>query len=300
MPKTITIEGPPGKPGQVYYNLKLNDVEKPTPQSNELLIKLSASALNHRDLFIRRHLYPSPSFTTPLCADGCGTVTAIGTNTSSSWQGKRVIINPGTGWKDSPAGPEAMDGYKILGGTKTNEKGTLAEFITVDESEVEEAPAHLSDGEAAAMVLTGLTAWRAVKSKADVKEGQNVLIIGIGGGVALMALAFCVAMGASVYVTSGSEEKIGKAKELGAKDGVNYKDKDWEKQLLKMAGGVFDAVIDGAGGDVVEKGTKILKVLISTLFPSRCDPNHSAARRRNSFLRHDPRSQNSLPHANRL
>jgi len=135
----------------------------------------------------------------------------------------------------------------------------------VKQSELEEAPSHLTDVEAAAVPLTGLTAWRAVMVKCgsnNVGPGKNVLVTGIGGGVALKALAFAKAAGANVYVTSGSKEKIEKAKELGATGGVNYKEEGWDKKLLGMLTTEkkqFDAIVDGAGGDIVEKSARLLK-----------------------------------------
>ncbi|KAJ5720516.1 uncharacterized protein N7483_008450 [Penicillium malachiteum] len=241
------IDGKPGKPGQVYYPLTVRTVPKPTPQGKELLIKLTAASLNHRDLFLRQHLYPGVTFDVPLLADGVGTVISAGPEVSNAEK-----------WKAT--------GYRIMGGTKSYDKGTLQEFITLPESEVEEAPAHLSDAEAAALPLTGLTAWRALVSKAgerNSKDGAAIIVTGIGGGVALMALRFAVARGAHVFVTSSSEEKIQKAVELGASGGVNYKEEGWDKKLLSMlpAGKKnFDAIIDGAGGDSIEKAVKLLKV----------------------------------------
>lgn len=268
------IDGKPGKPGQVYYPLSLQNLPQPTPQGRELLVRMTAASLNHRDVFLRQHLYPGLTFDVPMGADGVGTVVGAGANVSDPqrWQGKRVILNPGVGWKDSPDGPEDPKGYRIMGGTKVYNKGTLQDYVAIEESEVEEAPEHLSDAEAAALPLTGLTAWRALISKAGERNSGNgaaVLITGIGGGVALMALRFAVARGADVYVTSSSEEKIKKAVELGAKGGVNYKQQGWEKELLgKLPSGkeTFDAVIDGAGGDIVEKGAKLLKVSVGQLF----------------------------------
>ncbi|KAI8594842.1 hypothetical protein EDD21DRAFT_314121, partial [Dissophora ornata] len=123
------------------------------------------------------------------------------------------------------------------------------------------APEHLTDVEAAALPLAGLTAYRAVFTKGQVEKGQNVLITGIGGGVALMALSFCVAAGANVYVTSSDDNKIQKAVRLGAKGGVNYKDPKWDANLQKLSGGEpFDVVVDGAGGDGVRAFTKILRM----------------------------------------
>jgi len=265
MPKSITISKIDGKPGQVYYPLSLNEYPIPSPSANELLIKVSAAALNHRDLFCRQALYPAISFEVPLLADGCGVVVSCGSSADKSWEGKRVVISPGTGWKDNIEGPEDKGGYKILGGTKTLPNGTLQEYMVVPESEVEEAPRHLSDVEAAAIPLTGLTAWRAVMVKCgehNLKPGKNILITGIGGGVALMALTFATATGANVWVTSGNEEKITKAKELGAKGGVIYKEDGWEKLLKGMLPAEnknIDAIVDGAGGDTVDKGARLLK-----------------------------------------
>jgi len=266
MPKSVSISKVDGKPGHVYYPLSLNEVPKPTPKPTELLIKVHAAALNHRDLFIRQHLYPGTAFGIPLLADGCGTVVGLGRDADPRWKGKRVVLNPGLGWKDSLEGPEDKAGYKILGGTKTNPNGTLQEYLVIDQSEVEEAPAHLSSVEAAAIPLTGLTAWRAVMVKAgahNLQPGKNVLITGIGGGVALMALEFARAAGANVWVTSGSEDKIKKAIQLGATGGVNYKEEGWDKKLLSLLPAdhkQLDAIIDGAGSDVVEKGARLLKV----------------------------------------
>jgi len=262
MPSAIAIRQIDGKPGQVYYPLEKINIPEPQPKDNEVVVRIAAAALNHRDLFIRQHLYPGTTFGVPLLADGCGTVISTGSS-AKEWKGKRVIINPGTGWKDHPEGPEDPAGYKILGGTKMNPKGTLGEIIVIDAAELEEAPAHLTDVEAASVSLTGLTAWRAVMSKSgNVKPGHNILVTGIGGGVAIMALLFASAAGARVYVSSGSEEKLTKAKELGAADGVNYKQKDWGKKLggiLPKDRPYLDAVIDGAGGDVVNQSMRLLK-----------------------------------------
>lgn len=265
MPKSVSISKIDGKPGKVYYPLSIDEVPKPKPGNGEVLVQIHAAALNHRDLFIRQHLYPGTAFGVPLLADGCGTVAELGPGTDAKWKGKRVVINPGEGWQDSMEGPEDKGGYKILGGTKTIPNGTLQEYMVVKQTELEEAPAHLTSVEAAAVPLTGLTAWRAVMVKCgshNIGPGKNVLVTGIGGGVALMALEFARAAGANVYVTSGSEDKIAKAKQLGAKGGVNYKEKDWDKKLLGMLTTQkkqFDAIVDGAGADIVEKSARLLK-----------------------------------------
>ena len=201
----------------------------------------------------------------PLLADGVGIVTSAGASPSAqSWLNKRVLLNPGTGWKDSIDGPEHPKGYAIMGGTKSNPAGTLQDVCALDAGELEECPDHLNDEEAAALPLTGLTAWRAFWVKSgNAMPGRNILVTGIGGGVALMVLLFAVAQGCNVYVTSGNQEKIDKAVKLGAKGGVIYKEKDWDKKLQAMLPKerkYLDAIVDGAGGDVVKVGSKILKV----------------------------------------
>lgn len=286
MPLSVSLAGPAGKPGQVYYSLTHNqEPSPPKPTGTEILIKLRAAALNHRDLFQRQHLYPGTTFApVPLCADGAGTVISVGPDVPNpdSLTNKRVVINPGLGWASDPYGPEE-DGpsggnYLILGGTKYYPKGTLGEYITVEASEVEIAPSHLSDIEAAALPLTGLTAWRAVGpnklGERNVGQGKDVLITGIGGGVALMALAILVAKGTRVWVTSGSEEKLTRAtKELGAAGGVSYKEDKWEEKLLALIkeknGGkkkLLDGIVDGAGGDIATKAAKLLRVSFISFF----------------------------------
>jgi NADPH:quinone reductase-like Zn-dependent oxidoreductase len=191
------------------------------------------------------------------------------------------VLNPGTGWKDSLEGPEHPKGYAIMGGTKSNPVGTLQDVCVLDAAELEECPEHLSDEEAAALPLTGLTAWRAFRVKSgNAEKGRNILVTGIGGGVALMVLLFGVAQSCNVYVTSGNQEKIDKAVKLGANGGVVYKEKDWDKKLMGMLPKdrpYLDAIIDGAGGDVVKVGSKLLKVRRSPLYPP---PLHMLTRRR--------------------
>lgn len=183
------------------------------------------------------------------------------------------MLVPGRGWKDSPEGPESPTGYAILGGTSTCELGTAQEVICVHEDEVEEVPSHLSSVEAAGLPLVGLTGWRALVTKSgNAEAGRNILITGIGGGVALAVLQFAVAIGMNVFVTSGGKDKIDKAVELGAKGGVSYKTEGWEKELRKMLPKDrphLDTIIDGAGGNIVSKATRLLKVLYTRPFPSK-------------------------------
>lgn len=255
----------------MHFRLQIKDVPTPTPGPKDLVISMQTAALNHRDLFLRQHLYPAVSFDTPLLADGCGIVTAVGSAVSKAWISKAVILTPGRGWENDPIAPESPTGYKILGGTSSFPVGTLQETVCVDESEVEEAPGHLTAAEAAALPLTGLTGWRAFVTKSgNALPGHNILVTGIGGGVALNVLQFAVGKGCNVYVTSGDEAKIEKAKSLGAKGGVSYKSANWDKDLIALLPKnrpYIDAVIDGAGGDIVKRAGKVLKVCIPSLSP---------------------------------
>ncbi|KAI1811851.1 NAD(P)-binding protein [Poronia punctata] len=263
MSRSLTLKKIDGKPGQVYYPLQLNQNPKPVPGPGEVLVRMHAAALNHRDHFQRQHLYPGISFEHPLLADGCGVVESAGPETkkSSLLVGKRVIITPSRGWDSAPEGPEGA--FTTTGGAAATDCGTAQDYLVVPEDEVELAPEHLTTAEAAALPLVGLTGWRALVTKSgNATAGSNILVTGIGGGVALQVLQFAVALGCNVYVTSGSAAKIERAKELGAKGGVSYRDADWDRQLKKLLPADrphLDAVVDGTGGDIVARAARILK-----------------------------------------
>ncbi|KAF2136196.1 uncharacterized protein K452DRAFT_292610 [Aplosporella prunicola CBS 121167] len=264
MPHALTIREKRGKAGKVYYPLQLNLVPKPSPGPNELLVKVHAAALNHRDFFIRQHLYPSISFKAPLLCDGYGTVVETGPGCTSDLLHKPVVLTPCRGWATNPDGPEDWSKFTTIGGTEPDlHLGTAQNYVVVHESEVELCPEHLSAIEGAAIPACGLTGWRALVTKSgNAKPGRNILVTGIGGGVALQVLQFGLALGCNMYVTSGSEEKIVKAQQLGAKGGVLYTDEEWPKALGKMLPDerpYLDAVVDGAGGDIVVRAMTILK-----------------------------------------
>jgi len=174
------------------------------------------------------------------------------------------IANPAI---DSTNGPFSRS-LRLLGGTTYPLIGTFCEYVVVEREEVIPSPEHLDDVHTAAWPLGGVTAWRAVTVKGKVSAGQNVLITGIGGGVAIIVLQLCVAKGANVYVTSSSEDKIRKAVELGAKGGVSYKDADWPSQIAALLSrdgkgnakaAFLDVVIDAGGGDIMVRVNQILK-----------------------------------------
>ncbi|RSL97547.1 hypothetical protein CEP52_010839 [Fusarium oligoseptatum] len=238
-------------------SLQLRETEKPVPGENEVLVRLRAAALNHRDLFVRQHQYPAISLDHPMLSDGYGVITELGRGVSNnSLLGENVLLTPMRGWISDPAGPEDRSKWSITGSTRLCDVGTAQDYVCVHQDEVVPAPKHLSAIEGAALPLVGLTAWRALTTKAAIQPGQNVLITGIGGGVALSALQFSAAMGVNVFVTSGSQEKLDRARHLGAQGGTIYKVEEWEadiRQQLPSSRPFIDAVIDGAGGDIVGK-----------------------------------------------
>ena len=264
MPRQLILKEKKPKGGQIYYPLKLNLVAKPEPGPNELLVKIEAAALNHREIFIRQNMYPQISFRAPLMSDGCGTVVEQGPDCTTSLLNKRVVMTVCRGWDTSPDGPEDWTKFATVGGTEPHyHLGMAQDYLIVHESEVEPCPDHLSSVEGAALPGCGITAWRALMVKSgNALPGRNILVTGIGGGVALQTLQMALVVGCNVYVTSGTEEKIEKAKKLGARGGVVYKSTQWADDLWKILPAdrpYLDAVIDGAGGDIVIKAMSILK-----------------------------------------
>lgn len=237
---------------ETHQPVELVDIPTPTPGPGEVLVQLRAASLNHRDVFIQQRLYPGIKLPVTLGSDGAGVVTEVGEGVDRVWRGLEVVINCSHNWGNNPRyyGPD----FRILG---MPDDGTFAEYIVVKAKYLHHKPRHLSFEQAAAIPLVGLTAWRALMTRAGLHmSGANtpekVLITGIGGGAALLAMKFALAVGAEVWVTSGSDEKIEKAKALGAKGGVNYNDPDWVKALMSQTGGgkngYFDVIIDSAGG----------------------------------------------------
>ena len=220
----------------------LKNVPIPQPAANEMLIKLSHAALNHRDLWIQKGMYAGLKYPVIPGSDGCGRVDSVGAEVDAGLIDKEVIVNPGMEWGASEA--HQSSAFKILG---MPDNGTFAEYVVVPANLVHEKPAHLSSAQAASLPLAGVTAFRALFSRGNLKAGEKVLINGIGGGVAQMCLMFAQAAGAEVYVTSGDQEKIDRACQIGAIAGVNYRNETWYKEFKGRVSG-FDVIIDSAGG----------------------------------------------------
>ncbi|HEX2489887.1 MAG TPA: zinc-binding dehydrogenase, partial [Blastocatellia bacterium] len=235
-------------------NMKIEDAPDPQPGAGEAVVRLKAAALNHRDVFIWQGLYPNVKLPAILGSDGAGVVAAVGAGVDQSLIGREVIVEPGLDW--GPSDEAQGKNYRILG---MPEDGTYAEMIKIPAENLHPKPAYLTIEEAAALPLAGLTAYRAVATRAKVKAGDTVLVTGIGGGVSMFAAQIAKQLGARVYVTSGSDDKLAHARELGVEGGANYKNPDWGKMITEMTGGGPTVVIDSAGGESMETAIKITK-----------------------------------------
>jgi zinc-binding alcohol dehydrogenase/oxidoreductase len=236
-------------PGQIEWK----EIPMPTLTAGKALVRVKAAALNRRDDWIREGKYPNIKFGVVLGSDGAGIVESVHDETDQAWVGQEVVINPNIDW-----GPDLdvqNTKYTILG---MPVNGTFAEYVMVPIDRLHHKPFHLDFLQASALPLGGLTAFRALFRKGNLRAGQNVLISGFGGGVAQFAFLFAKAAGANVYVSSGSDEKIDKAMKLGAKGAYNYKKQTSYEDLWKTKGG-FDLVIDSAGGDQLNNFIKMLR-----------------------------------------
>ncbi|RXK54344.1 alcohol dehydrogenase [Oleiharenicola lentus] len=228
----------------VKQPIVLQTLPDPAAGAGQAVVRLRAAALNHRDLWIKLGQYANIRLPLVPGSDGSGVVESVGTPADVAWIGREVIINPAINWGDDPRaqGPK----FHFVG---LPENGTFAEKLAVPVANLASKPAHLTWEQAAALPLAGMTAWRALFTRAQLRAGERVLITGIGGGAALFALQFAVAAGAQVWVTSSSAEKIARACALGAAGGEDYRAEGWGATLQAAAGGLFDVIVDSAGGD---------------------------------------------------
>lgn len=213
-----------------------SDIPVPNIISGNNLIRVSHAALNHRDLWIVKGMYAKINYPVVPGSDLCGFI-----------KDRRVIVNPGFYWGDDETVQSKY--FQILG---LPDQGSFAECVSVPQEYIYDAPAHLSDAEASALPLAGITAYRALFTKCKPVKGENILITGIGGGVALQIMQFAIAYGLNVYVSSSDDSKIQKAISYGAKGGVNYLKEEWDHVLNSISGGVH-MIVDSAGGNSFAK-----------------------------------------------
>ena len=210
--------------------LRYEDVPDPEPQAGEVLVELRAAGVNHLDIWIRKGL---PSVPKPriLGADGAGVVAALGDGVEGFAVGDRVVVNPGI----------VHDGRITVIGEHTD--GTCCELKAIPAAQLYPLAEQLSFEEGAAFPLVFETAYRMLVTKAGLREGEWVLIWGIGGGVALAAFELCRALGARAIVTSSSNDKLERARGLGADVAVNHSEDDVVAAVKEATGGAGAAVV---------------------------------------------------------
>ena len=249
--------------------LRVEEVPEPEYSEDEVLLKVHSVGLNHLDIWVRKGRgtldLPKPHI---LGSDAAGVVVAAGANVTNVAVDDEVILNPGLScgcceFCNRGQHSECIS-FGIVG---LSRPGTFAELLAVPSRNVWPKPSHMSFNEAGAFVLSHLTAWRMLMTRAQLKPGQTVLIHGIGGGVALSALQLARLAGAEVIVTSSSDEKLERASKIGADHTINYRTIEDVAQHVKdiTSGRGVDIVIDTVGAatwpidfSAVRRGGKIV------------------------------------------
>ena len=231
--------------------LRRSERPDPVPSPRQVLVRMRAAALNYRDLLIPRGHYMGgtvPVDTIPL-SDGAGEIVAVGAAVTRFRPGQRAAGTFFRGWIDgaAPRGP-----LTALGAPPAD--GVLAEFAVFDEQDAVEVPQHLSWAAAATLPCAGVTAWRSLIDVCRVTPGETVLLLGTGG-VSIFALQFALLAGARVIITSSSDEKLARARSMGAAAGINYRTTpEWDAEVLKLtANRGVDHVLDVGGAGTLAR-----------------------------------------------
>ncbi|MCP5370581.1 MAG: NAD(P)-dependent alcohol dehydrogenase [Hyphomicrobiales bacterium] len=237
--------------------LALNDRPDPEPGPGQVLVRVRASSINYRDLSTIADPVPRgiPYPRIPN-SDGAGQVLAVGPGVTRFAPGDRVAGCFFQDWEDGPITPAAM--ASALGGALD---GVLAEQVVLSERGLVAVPEHLSYEEAATLPCAALTAWHAMVGRGGLKAGDTVLLLGTGG-VSVFALQFAVLHGARAIVTSSGDDKLARARDMGAWETVNYRaTPDWEKAVLDLTGGRgVDQVVEVGGAGTFAKSLDAARV----------------------------------------
>jgi NADPH:quinone reductase-like Zn-dependent oxidoreductase len=239
-------------------NLTLADRPEPEPGPGQVKLKMKAASINYRDLVVARRGYGSLTGTLPLIpvSDGVGEVAAVGDGVTRVAVGDRVCPTFHQGWLGGAATREIF--ATTLGGPVD---GVMAEYMVLGEQGLVRAPEHLSDEAAATLPCAAVTAWNALVTAGALKAGDKVLVQGTGG-VSLFALQFAKLHGAEVIITSSSDEKLERARALGADHGINYRSTpEWGKAARELTGGVgVDIVVEVGGAETLPQSLWAIRV----------------------------------------
>jgi NADPH:quinone reductase-like Zn-dependent oxidoreductase len=232
-------------------------VERPDPHPGfgQVLIQVRATSLNYRDLIVAQGNYSGQQSSLIPMSDGAGDVVAIGEGVTRLKVGDRVA---GIFFQDWLAGTITKDIMRSdLGG---GIDGMLAEYVTLDQNGVVLLPNHLSYEEGATLPCAAVTAWHALVTKGGLKAGETVLLLGTGG-VSIFALQFAKLHGARTIVTSSSDEKLERAKALGADETINYKTiPNWEEEVYRLTDSIgVDHIVEVGGAGTLEKSIKSVR-----------------------------------------
>ena len=231
------------------YRLALRSVARPTPAANQVLVRIRAVSLNHRDLYVLEGSAGRDSSGLVPVSDGAGEVIAVGQGVSRFKAGDRVATTFFEKWNSGAPTPAAVTSAR--GG---DTPGVLSEMIAAHEDSLVKIPDHLSFEEAATLPCAGVTAWNGLFKHGNLQGGQFVLLEGTGG-VSIFGLQFATAAGAKPVITSSSDAKLERAKSLGAIATVNYRTSpEWQKDVLAATGGAGVAhVLEIGGKDTLPK-----------------------------------------------
>jgi NADPH:quinone reductase-like Zn-dependent oxidoreductase len=237
-------------------NLVCGERPDPRPGPGEILLAMRAASLNYRDLLTVEGKY-NPNQPLPLIpgSDGVGEVIEVGEGVTRFQVGDRAVPLFAQRWLGGEPTRERL--RATLGGPLD---GTLAERMVVSQESAVPPPAHLSDEEAAALPCAVLTAWSAVMIEGRIAAGDTVVVQGTGG-VALSALQFATLTGARVIVTSSSDEKLARARELGAWEAINYRaTPEWGRRVKELTGGRgADLVVEVGGAETLAQSLAALR-----------------------------------------
>lgn len=238
-------------------HLKLSTRPEPQAGPGQVVVKMSASSLNYRDLLVPQRGYGAHTGTLPLIplSDGAGVVTEIGAGVRRVAVGDRVCPTYFQRWIGGAPDLERLT--QSLGGPID---GTMTEFMCLSEEGVCKLPAHLSDIEAATLPCAALTAWSALVTSGHTRPGDRVLVQGCGG-VALFAVAFARLLGAHVTVISSSEERMERARQLGADATLNYRSTpEWAKATRDITGGAgYDLIVELGGEKTLPQSLRCIR-----------------------------------------